>query len=448
MILLLATLLISGLAISATKRPITVEILGYAIACGHALTAVALFLFSCAGILPGPGPLLALCVLGGIVCCTRKVQLSIVPPAAQVGRCSRGIATLGILVVLGAAAVLWYTAYVCGIRYWDALAIWCLKANVLAHEPVLTSGYFQDTTLSFSHLDYPLLVPFLLAALANTAGDASAFQFADLYVTQLFGTAAIVYGIVRSRAGIPLGTLAALIVVTLPTAQRWLPALTADSTFSFMLLAAASAFWQWQRSGEKRMLAIAMVCLAGVIFTKNEGMAVLLLLPGGTAVICGLRKQWSRLRPLAIGYGLTLLALTPWFIFRSDLPRTHENYASRISVTNLLDHSDRLPHVLVAFAREAATWTHWGLLPVLALVTLALNARRLRELELWWIPLFVASVLGVYIAVILVTPWELKHLLPNLSDRLLLHVAPLVVLWCGYYCASHPSPPELADESS
>jgi len=48
---------------------------------------------------------------------------------------------------------------------WDAFAIWGFKAKVLTHEALRpTPAYFHDLTLSYSHLDYPLMVPFLRRA--------------------------------------------------------------------------------------------------------------------------------------------------------------------------------------------------------------------------------------------------------------------------------------------
>ena len=47
---------------------------------------------------------------------------------------------------------------------WDAFAIWGFKAKVLTHEALRpTPACFHDLTLSYSHLDYPLMVPFLTA---------------------------------------------------------------------------------------------------------------------------------------------------------------------------------------------------------------------------------------------------------------------------------------------
>ena len=47
---------------------------------------------------------------------------------------------------------------------WDAFAIWGFKAKVLTHDALRpTPAYFHDLTLSYSHLDYPLMFPFLTA---------------------------------------------------------------------------------------------------------------------------------------------------------------------------------------------------------------------------------------------------------------------------------------------
>src|ERR1700690_2311921 len=57
---------------------------------------------------------------------------------------------------------------------WDAFAIWGFKAKVLTYEALRpTPACFHDLTLSYSHLDYPLMVPFL------TAGAYAAMETVD-----------------------------------------------------------------------------------------------------------------------------------------------------------------------------------------------------------------------------------------------------------------------------
>src|SRR5262249_46507300 len=71
---------------------------------------------------------------------------------------------------------------------WDAFAIWGLKAKVVAHEALRpTPAYFHDLTFSYSHLDYPLMLPFLTAGAyaASGAMDDPAAKLVSLFLDSL-----------------------------------------------------------------------------------------------------------------------------------------------------------------------------------------------------------------------------------------------------------------------
>ena len=54
---------------------------------------------------------------------------------------------------------------------WDAFSIWCLKAKVLAATALQDDpSYFYNPAMSYSHLDYPLLVPFLVSGTYGMTG--------------------------------------------------------------------------------------------------------------------------------------------------------------------------------------------------------------------------------------------------------------------------------------
>ena len=101
-----------------------------------------------------------------------------------------------------------------------------------------------------------------------------------------------------------------------------------------------------------------------MLFTKNEGLAL-----WGIALACyffhpaGLARSSFRWRQLLVLVSISLVALLPWFLYQSHLPRLEEDFFRLLTPLNLVAGVDRLPYLLESFLKEFLLRPHlWSLL--------------------------------------------------------------------------------------
>ena len=195
------------------------------------------------------------------------------------------------------------------------------------------------------------------------------------------------------------------------------------------------------------------VLAAGMLWTKNEGLALI----GVLVLALALARLGSRLGPgaasgaparalpgrLLAAAGIAGLMTAGWFAAKAGLPSVDEDYPSRFAAGAVLGAADRLADVAQRFARTSVDVFMWNLTwPLLgAVVVWALASGRLRRASAECAALLVvAGGVVAYALVLLVTPWDLALLeTTGIPMRLLLHLAPVAV-YATFALAFAPAP--------
>jgi hypothetical protein len=417
---------------------------GLCVALGAATISTLLFLLSLAGLVPSTAAVLGILVVAASV-------LAAAGRGSRRPRIARPTAPLrwyeGALVALLALPSAWVVAdaLLVPLHNIDAIAIWGLKGKVLALESVRASGYFHDPTLSYSHQDYPLLVPFLTATVYALRGGVDE-SLAKLAQAGLFGALLLVlYGGFRRH----LSRASALVLLLLFLASPSLLAQAAGGLAdpALMLFHAASlvALLAWLDTDDDAWLALGALLTAFLVFTKNEGMA-LAAIQLAVFSLAALREGGGRLRALWGHAALALALLLPWLWFRAGLPKTHENYGALLRPARIAEHLDRLPGILAALGGTMADVALWGglwlLLPIACL--LAAGRGRSREAGVLWACLVLH--LAVYVVIFVVTPWDVGVLLDAKAYPLLLQASPALLLLLSVYWGRLLPPPGVRTE--
>jgi hypothetical protein len=192
---------------------------------------------------------------------------------------------------------------------------------------------------------------------------------------------------------------------------------------------------RWIDRQEWPDLILAILFSAFVAFTKNEG-TVLALMNGavllGFGLWVGRRRAWVG----AAAFFAGLLAINAaWLIWSRSLPRTHEDYGSKLLSSLVVTHLPRLKEIIPAMLVQMAELRVWGLLWIMAGVLALLGWRALARpyvLALW---VLLGLHLMSYALAYSVTPWDLALLMPMTMDRLLLHTVPAVIFLAGWHWA-------------
>ena len=410
--------------------------LGLSFGLGLVVLTLSLFLASCGGLTPawwlGAS---ALAVLSGVAAVFRRTQgLAWLSPGPNQGQVT---ATRRERVVrIGLAVFLVSTCLIVGavsllepLVEWDVLAIWAFKARVLLEEPVRSSQALRDVTRAYSHLDYPLLWPLAMSWVWACAGHADLQSVKVLAPALLASFAGLFYGLLRRRTDTTSALLFTAVLLGLPMLLSQTSRLMPDSVTAWFVVAAFGCCGLWLQSNHPDDLRIAGACAAGVLFTKNEGIGFFLVLVGMTLLLVLLKRTHPRrYRDLAWLVVIPVVATAPWFLLRVGIPKVHEDYGTRLTVTAIAQNLGRVPAILhncLAYFGDVEDWLWFW--PLLALALVAAAPRLIRP-PLAFLAVSVALILAMDACVYVVSPWELDTLMVTTANRLLLQVAPLCVL--------------------
>jgi hypothetical protein len=172
------------------------------------------------------------------------------------------------------------------LGFWDAFAIWNLKARFFSLESGAHWLRAFSETISWSHTDYPLMLPLSVARLWTYA--AAPDQAIPALLAALFALllGALLFGAVDSERGRTMGFLAALALLATPALMGQVAWQLADIPMSFFLVSALALVVASRRNGKTgfRWLVLAGVLAGAAAWTKNEGLLFALAIGLGLVV--------------------------------------------------------------------------------------------------------------------------------------------------------------------
>jgi hypothetical protein len=436
LILLVGYTLLS--AIQPSSRVTIVQLIGLGPAVGAGTMGLLLFWASLIGFAPSRKVLVIVGVLtmACLLVMKQKNRLARINILATEWKKGDGRTVAPVVITLAGLVMIVVVALSSSLTEWDAFAIWGFKAKVLTHEALRpTPAYFHDLTLSYSHLDYPLMVPFLTAGAYAAMGtvDDQTGKLVSVFLDVLL-VPMVYLGLRWKLRRLPAACLSAILAM-LPVMFRYGGVGCADLPLAMFYAGSILYVARWIDRQQWQDLILAILFSAFAAFTKNEGL-VLALMNGavllGFGLCGGRRRAWVG----AAAFFAGLLAINAaWLIWSRSLPRTHEDYGSKLLSSLVVTHLPRLKEIIPAMLVQMAELRVWGLLWVMAGVMALLGWRALARpyvLALW---ILLGLHLMSYALAYSVTPWDLTTLMPMTMDRLLLHAIPAVIFLAGWHWA-------------
>jgi hypothetical protein len=409
--------------------------LGLSFGLGLVTLTLTLFVVSLFGLKPAPW--LGLCELTvllaftfiakrrqlfGWLIKTESTDQIVLGPAVRTMEVMLAVFVIGIFIVMSGVALAE------PIVEWDVMGIWALKAKVLFYEPVLRTGYFQDLTKAYSHLDYPLAWPMAMAWIWSWIGSTDLVGVKVLAPAFFASILLTFFGLLRRKHSRPMSMLFTALLAGLPMLSSQIARLMSDPPLSFFWLGAVVCAYFWLESKHTDDLVIAAMFIVGILFTKNEGIGLWLVLVVSIATAILMRRETAFWSTAAVCIVLApMVATFTWFVFRVGISKAHEDYGGKLNPIYFLNHISRVPEVLSGFLGAFCSWTDWLLLWPLVLLSLAAGPTQLLRSPVTFLLLTVTLPLLMYGYIYVVTPWDLKELLEVTANRLLLHIAPLSV---------------------
>ena len=415
-----------------------VQLTGLCPVVGAGTMGLLLFWISLMGFAPSRQVLAAIGVVTGavLVVLKNKQRLPGIKLVANDLDEGDGWIVIPVGIIMAGMAVIVAGAVTSPLTEWDALAIWAFKAKVLVHAALCpTPIYFHDTSLSYSHLDYPLMVPFLTAgayAAMGTVDDQTGklvSAFLDVLLVPM-----VYLGLRWKLRRLPAACLSAMVAV-LPMMLRY--GGTGYADLPLAMFYAGSVFYvsRWIDQQQWKDLTLAILFSVFAAFTKNEGL-VLSLMNGVVILACGLWAARRRGWMAATMFIAAWLAMdAPWLIWSRNLPHTHEDYGSKLLSSQLVTHLPRLKEIIPAMVVQTAEFQVWGLFWIMVGMLALLGWRALARpyvLALW---ILLGLHLMSYALAYSVTPWDIAVLMPMTLDRLFLHAVPAAAFLAGWHWA-------------
>ena len=425
-------------AIYPAQRMKAIQLATFSAAAGAGSTGLLLFWTSLAGFAPSRNLLLVIAgfALASLVALNKNGRLISADKLPGQSEKKEFWAIIPVSLILLALAVVATHSLLTPLEEWDAFAIWGLKAKVLAHAALRpVPPYFHDLSLSYSHLDYPLMLPFLTAGAYAAMGgaDDQSGKLISVFLDVL--VVPVVYLGLRWKLPRQPAIFLTAVLALLPAMFRYGGTGCADLPLAMFYAGSIFFAAKWLAETQWPDLLLAILFSSFTAFTKNEGL-VLALANGVVILGFGL---WRSQRHNRIGAGVFLAGLlvmnVAWLIWNHHLPKTHEDYGSKLTSTLLATHWPRLKQIIPALLVQATEPQVWGGLWLLAGVMALSGWRGLTRRYLLAVWILLALHLGSYVLAYIVTPWNLAVLMPETLERLLWHTMPAVFLLTGWHWA-------------
>jgi hypothetical protein len=328
-----------------------------------------------------------------------------------------GAAATAILGVLLVHATRAYAAR--PLKEWDGWAIWATKAKALyefggVHEAVFTS---------YEPVAHPILFPSLEAIGFRAMGAFDGTLIHVQLIALAFGFAAALWSLLGDR--VPAAVLGAGLLALLSAAPvlAQLSSNLADVPLAFFCALGVVCLGRFILAGGGWTLVGAALFFGAAMLTKSEGLLFAAAAFAAAATVIAASREWRRLAHVGLAAAAALAVLLPWRLYLAvhDLRNAEYRLSDALDPGYLADRKERVRPAVSTLWDEL--WSaEWGLLPVLALVSIAagLLARRSRLAAfalLWPVLAFGGLVLVYWISVVpveLTLTWTARRVVVSL----------------------------------
>jgi hypothetical protein len=331
--------------------------------------------------------------------------------------------------VLVAAVCAWRAYQAEPYGGWDGWAIWNLQARLMLRAGAEWPALLAEPAISWTHPDYPRLLPAAVARLWAWGGAETPAAAALISVAFAASALGVLLAVVGRRRGWTLALAAGLLVVGTPFFVTFATNQHADIPLGgFMLAALALVVLASEGADARGGLLLAGLCAGLAAWTKNEGLLFALgfaLLAGGWVWLRVGRKAFGA---LAVGLGV---GLVPVAVFKFGLAPPNDLMSVPLGprIAQVFE-STRHGAILGSFGRELRGFGEWAWPPYLAMALPFVAWRQRRRLvgSEWMLAVVIALMLAGYYVVYLLTPQDLQWHLNTSLVRLLLQLWPLAIL--------------------
>lgn len=347
---------------------------------------------------------------------------------------SEWVSGLGFLFSLGVALVVFRRLLMDDPHGgWDAWAIWNLRARFLFRGGDHWKDSFSNY-LAWSHPDYPLLIPAVIARGWNYLGNDSTIVPGLISALFTFGTVGLLYSSLLVLRGKTQACLAGMLLLSTPIFVRHGASQYADVPLAFFILACTVLVSLRGRvSVEDDNLSFLIGMTAGfAAWTKNEGLLFLLSLMCAHLSVMGRALGWKnylrKVAPMVAGLSSVLVIIV---YFKVRLAPSNYMFQQMGSISNRLQDYSRYFLIAVYFGTGFLEFGRWFIsaIPLLLFYALVLGTEigQHEKLNMAISLLTLSLTLTGYFLAYVITPSDLRWQLNTSLSRLILQIWPSLI---------------------
>lgn len=330
-------------------------------------------------------------------------------------------------------------------RFWDERAAFGIKAIVLFQEGTIHSDLLSHPDFVQYHPKYPLLIPLNETHIYYLMGEVEDRWSKVIFPLMYIGLTLTVLGVFLQEFKNQIHAyLFAILLATIPAMVFWEYGFLcgqADSPVACFHTISVLYLWKFLRRAERSssmnlrpLLTIAGLSAAWTIFTKDEGIAFLMVDLVALLFLMAVffRKQFFKILIDSIAFFVAVgVVIIPWFLHRSGLPATTEmSYFDRIQSSTLTEEMAdlmwALRHLIDRMFFQVTEWglQWWGV--VISIIAYPFRALKPSQL---FILLDIFGALAALIIAGMIAPTPVEEHIGGSSHRFLIQISGCAVLF-------------------
>jgi hypothetical protein len=342
------------------------------------------------------------------------------------------ILSLGFFIALAASLFAMIVAAMRGPHGgWDAWAVWNLHARAIYRGGTAWKNIFSPL-ISWSHPDYPLLLPLSVARGWQYAGIETTMVPAVFSLLFSFATVGLLYASLSTLRSKEQGFLAGVILLGSTSFLMYGSSQLADIPFSLYLLAAIVLI-VLQNSvssvSNYNLLILAGMTIGFASWTKNEGLAAVVVVCLAHLVGTTWFRGWKHYLHQALFFFAGLVPiLAVIFYFKTQISPPSDLLAAQLQKSTLTLSTDYTRHLLISetVGKHLFNYSGYGIniTYLLAIYLICIGIAHKHKIALVTSSLVVFLMFVVFYLVYLTTPYDLAWHLRTSLDRVLLQLWP------------------------
>lgn len=303
------------------------------------------------------------------------------------------------------------------VTAWDGWASWLLRAKMF-----FIDGSVNQNIFSYVPSEYPLLVSLMNAFLYIFLGTVDDRSILLLYPAFYIFLGVIFFFSCRKALGKSKALYFTFLLLSIQNIIRHtgrFEAGQADIILGFYIFTSTVLFFRYMQSKKIGNLVLLQIFLGITALIKNEGVPFVILSELFLTIFLLKRKLYIHF----FTFLFWIIPFVDWQMFKNTY-----NLPELPSYLQFRFHPERISLIIIEFAKEFINIQNWNLLWPGFIMSFAMFLFFVKKnIHIFILYILIIIQICVYMSVFLFTSADPKLHIPNVANRVLLHIAPIAM---------------------